>query len=301
MERATRWRPPTPAERLAAIGPTAALPPSLRRALEPGNAFAPIPAPSPSDWLANHAEAGQTFVQFVRAGYNPPDARRHTVYLQPLGMFAPDDSPPLDQLRQFAAVFFMLDIVVLPTLDIAASPITARQNPHTHHTQLLTSDILGLLRRQLPIDAYGMLGITMTDLYPDPAWNFVFGQASLRERVGVYSFARYHPRFSGKAPSDAWQQLMRRRSCKVLAHETAHMFGIAHCVYFHCLMNGSNHLAESDARPMHLCPVNLRKLQHGVGFDVVVREERLHDVCVRLGFTDEARWLRERVATIAGS
>jgi archaemetzincin len=33
----------------------------------------------------------------------------------------------------------------------------------------------------------------MEDLYPEPSWNFVFGQASLNERVGVYSFARYGP------------------------------------------------------------------------------------------------------------
>ncbi len=298
MERATRWLPPTPTEQLAALGPTAALPPSLRRALEPGNAFASIPAPGPSDWLANHPETGQTFAQFVRAGYNQPDARRHTIYLQPLGTFA-DNSPPLDQLQQFAAAFFALNAVVLPPLGIAASQITTRQNPHTQQTQLLTTDILALLRRRLPDDAYAMLGITMTDLYPDPAWNFVFGQAALRERVGIYSFARYDPRFLDAAAPDGWQQLMLRRSCKVLAHETAHMFGIAHCVYFHCLMNGSNHLAESDARPMHLCPVDLRKLQHSVGFDVVAREQHLHDVCMRLDFTDEAHWLGERLATIA--
>jgi archaemetzincin len=66
-------------------------------------------------------------------------------------------------------------------------------------------------------------------------------------------------------------------------------------------MNSSNYLAESDARPMHLCPVGLRKLQHSVGFDVVAWNQRLRDVYERLGFTDEARWLRERSATIAGS
>ena len=30
----------------------------------------------------------------------------------------------------------------------------------------------------------------MTDLYLDDRWNFVFGQASLRGRIGVFSFAR---------------------------------------------------------------------------------------------------------------
>jgi archaemetzincin len=57
----------------------------------------------------------------------------------------------------------------------------------------------------------------------------------------------------------------------VLEHETGHMVGLAHCIYFNCLMNGSNHLAESDRRPLHLCPVCLRKLQWSIGFDVVAR------------------------------
>jgi len=41
-----------------------------------------------------------------------------------------------------------------------------------------------------------------------------------------------------------------------------------HGVFFNCLMNGSNHLAESDRRPLHLCPVDLRKLQWTLGFDI---------------------------------
>jgi archaemetzincin len=39
------------------------------------------------------------------------------------------------------------------------------------------------------------LAITMEDLYPEPAWNFVFGQASLQLRVAVFSFARYDAAF----------------------------------------------------------------------------------------------------------
>ena len=145
-----------------------------------------------------------------------------------------------------------------------------------------------------------MLGITMEDLYPDPSWNFVFGQASLRERVGVYSFARYDPRFYNEAVKDSGHRLLQR-SCKVLAHEMTHMFGVQHCIYFHCLMNGSNHLAESDARPMHLCPVDLRKLQASIGFDVVVRYRRLLDFHLNAVFRDEAAWLTRRIAFIAQS
>jgi archaemetzincin len=176
--------------------------------------------------------------------------------------------------------------------------VTTRQNPHTHNRQLLTTDILALLRRRLPQDAYALLGITMADLYPDASWNFVFGQASLRERVGVYSFARYDPRFYQQEVDD-FEKLLLQRSCKVLAHEMAHMFGIQHCIYFHCLMNGSNHLAESDARPMHPCPVDLRKLQESIGFDVVEWYRGLLEFNASVGFLEEAAWLKRRLELVA--
>jgi predicted Zn-dependent protease len=130
---------------------------------------------------------------------------------------------------------------------LPVSPVTdatMRINRHTGQRQLLTRDLLALLADQRPAGARCVVGITMDDLYPDPAWNFVFGEASPRDRVGVYSFARYLPRETGAAASS----LLLRPSCKVLAHETAHLLGIAHCVFYSCLMNGSNHLAESDAR-----------------------------------------------------
>jgi archaemetzincin len=123
----------------------------------------------------------------------------------------------------------------------------------------------------------------------------VFGQASLRERVGVYSFARYDPAFYDEARALGYETLLLRRSCKVLAHETGHMFGLAHCTYFNCLMNGSNHLAESDRRPLHLCPVCLRKLQWSIGFDVLKRYGALERVTRADDFTDEADWLSHRI------
>ena len=93
---------------------------------------------------------------------------------------------------------------------------------------------------------------------------------------------------------------MLRRSCKVLAHETAHIFGLAHCIYFSCLMNGSNHLAESDRRPLHLCPVCLRKLEWSIGFDVVERYASLERVTGEASFMDEAEWLSRQLKTLSG-
>lgn len=253
--------------------------------------FEPLPEPQPDDWLANHPESGQAFEEFVAFGPNKPAGERRTIHIQPLGTFD-DSSPPLGLLEEFATAFFSLPVNVHPLMSIERALVTSRPNPMTGQQQLLAPDILELLKRSMPDDAFCVIGITMTDLYPEPSWNFVFGQASLRERTGVYSFARYLPPFAEGADP----RLVVRRSCKVLAHETSHMFGIQHCIFFRCLMNGSNHIAESDARPLHLCPIDLRKLQWSVGFDVPERYVRLLEFWRTCGFDDEAEWTRQTLA-----
>ena len=72
-----------------------------------------------------------------------------------------------------------MDVRVLPRLGLTDAGLTSRRNPTTQNRQLLTGDILALLKKKIPEDAFCLLGITMEDLYPDPSWNFVFGQASL--------------------------------------------------------------------------------------------------------------------------
>ena len=79
------------------------------------------------------------------------------------------------------------------------------------------------------------------------------------------------------------------------------MFGIRHCVYFNCLMNGSNHLEESDRRPLHLCPVDLRKLQWTLGFDIAGRYRRLLDFWRDFNVNDEVYWIERRLAFVEGS
>ena len=53
----------------------------------------------------------------------------------------------------------------------------------------------------VPDDAFCLSAITMTDLYPKDSWNFVFGQARLYQRVGIYSLARYMPNFDDDSSS----------------------------------------------------------------------------------------------------
>jgi archaemetzincin len=280
-----------------AIGDVGQLPVQLQRALASDHdAFEPIPKPAPNDWLAVHQEQDQTFEQFKASNPNRPAPNQNIIYFQPLGDFAVERSPSLEKLRDFATAFFAMEVKTLSAAPIDNFP--TRPNPFTHNPQILTTDVLRSLKARVPADAFCVLAITMEDLYPEASWNFVFGQASLRDRVGVYSFARYDPVFYREARTSGYQALLLRRSCKVLAHETSHMFGLTHCTFFNCLMNGSNHLAESDRRPLHLCPVCLRKLQWSVRFDVLARYTALEQVDRTAGFNDEAEWLKARIQKI---
>merc|ERR1711924_477689 len=78
--------------------------------------------------------------------------------------------------------------------------------------------------------------------------------------VSWYRAARWDPDNVAAEGDRPPASLVLRRSTNVLAHEMCHLFGLQHCIYRHCLMNGSNHQMESDTRPPFLCAVCLRKL-----------------------------------------
>lgn len=295
------FRPLSRSRVLNAIGRTDDLPLTVRRALEPNDEFHSMPVPRPGDWLAEHYEAGQTFDEFIMTVKNRPDASRNFICIQPLGYFMQDRAPALETLESCTSAYFTLPVRVLPPVDIRGRYFTSRINPLTRHRQMLTLDILVFLIDQLPPDAFCILGVTMEDLYPDPAWNYVFGQASLRDRAGVFSLARYDPLFYGEKRAPDAEELLLRRSCKVLIHEIAHMFSLEHCIFFRCILNGSNHLQESDSRPPFFCPVCLRKLQFSIGFDIVDRYINILRFYNRIGFHDAVRWVSDRLQRITGN
>ncbi len=276
-------------------GPIAELPKPLRVAFTPGDDFEPVPQPGPLDWLAFHPEKGQTFEQFVRSKPLLPDSRRDTIYLQPFGEFPLDRGIRLTDLKRFASAFFGMNVKLQPIVLLETTAATSRINSESKQRQFLTGDLLKYLGQEMPEDAYARLGVTLEDLYGGERWNFLFGQASLRRRVGIYSFARFDARFYGEEPAKDWRRIVLLRSCKVLAHETSHMFGIHHCTFRRCVLNGSNHEFELDAQPLHLCPVDLRKLYYSIGFDVVDHHRRLLDFSNAHGFDEESRWLEARI------
>lgn len=254
--------------------------------------LSPLSEPKPGDWLAEHSEPGQTFEQFLTQPRNKVDIENDTIYLQPLWDFDTLKSPSLERLKEFTEAYFKVPVKRLPVLQPSRDYFSPRINNSTNKLQVNASEILTFFCKNVPKNAYCILGITMIDLYPDPDWNYVFGLASYTDRVGVFSFARYCPSFYNNKIDSGARSLILLRSCKILAHETGHMFGMAHCIAYQCNMNGCNSLEENDAQPIHLCPVCLKKLQHAVGFDIKNRYKGLGEFYLKEGFIEQAKWIK---------
>lgn len=189
--------------------------------------------------------------------------------------------------------------------------LDARFHPDTGNVQLQVSSILWKLRQCIPPDAICLMALTMADLFSEPPDLFVAGMAAGNQRVGVFSFCRYDPtiafssefwyevRLTSSVSREERRTLLLQRSCKLLVHEVAHLLGIDHCIWFSCCMNGSGHLEEDFRQSMHLCPVDLRKLQTLCGFDVKERYRNLMAFFQRQGLRMEGEWVRRRLEFIS--
>src|SRR5258708_22877041 len=110
--------------------------------------------------------------------------------------------------------------------------------------------------------------------------NYVFGQASLNARVGVWSLFRLE--------LGADKETILRRMLKIAAHETGHMFSMWHCTKYECVMSGTNHIAETDSRPIDVCPECMAKICWLSDVDPTTRYERLAAFCRKNGLNKEA-------------
>lgn len=295
-----KFEVPTKTEREEAVGSLRGLDAELARSFRDGGDFEEKREPGLGDWLNRHEEAGQTYGQYLRSGANKPMAGgRSKLYILPLGEFEREEEVLLLRLEAYLNCFYypMKTEVLRPEPEVKF-PRRARMNEGTGKQQWYTRSILGWLWTKLPPDAYGMLGVTMEDLYPSDTANYVFGQASYKSRVGVFSFARYDPQFFDRERSENFEDVMLRRSGKVLTHEMGHMFGIKHCIHYECNMNGVNHLREADRAPMHLCPVCLRKLHSAIRFDPTGRYELLKEFYEKTGLEEEREWVEKRIKWI---
>ncbi len=233
----------------------------------------PLGPPQPGDWLAKYKEPGQTFAQYVQADPVRRTKKQNTIYICQIGDFSKAQNEVLERTREYLTAFFDMPVQTTKNLPLSAIPAEARRtHPSWGDEQILTSFVLDqVLRPNRPGDALASLAFTSTDLWPGEGWNFVFGQANLREQVGVWSIYRN----GDPAKSKEDFHLCLRRTFGTATHETGHILTMQHCTAFECNMNGSNNREESDRKPLHLCPVCLRKLCWNLQVEPVSYLEKL--------------------------
>src|SRR4051812_27720027 len=204
----------------------------------------PLPATRPGDWLAEHDEPGQTFAENLDARPVRRSDTFTTIYLCFFGDFCEAQRRVLDLTRQYLTLFFDCPVKVNRHVPLASIPARARRtHPSWGDEQVLTGYVLHeLLEPERPADALAYVALTASDLWPGEGWNFVFGEANLRQRTGVWSVYR-----NGDPEMDF--RLCLRRTLSTASHETGHILGMAHCTAYLCLMNGSTHPHEKDRRP----------------------------------------------------
>lgn len=244
--------------------------------------------PKPGEWLYVHGdeEKGQTFKQYIR--YRPirPTRSRDTIVIQPLGEFTKEQRKVMALTTEFMGLYYDLPVRVEKDKPLSVIPDSAKRvHPTWGDKQILTTYVLDdMLRPNLPRDAAVYICITSSDLWPGGEWNFVFGQASLRWRVGVQSL--YRNGDPGES-EDAFSEVLLR-TIKTAVHETGHMFSMHHCIEYECCMNGSNSRPEADGKPLWLCPECVAKVCWVMNTDPAKRYENLAHWCLKQGFRDEA-------------
>lgn len=238
---------------------------------------AALPPPIGNDWLAQHSEKGQTFEAYKES--RQVNNLVQPIYLKRIGNFEAAQIRLLDSVGVYLSIFFQRPVSWIKPLSISDIPKTAqRQNPNQGQRQIQTMYLLNeVLKKEIPENASILLGFSSEDLYPSANWNYVFGQASLSSKVGVWSIYRFgDPSFSKESFQTCFM-----RAIKTATHEAGHMYGIKHCIYWKCNMNGSNHLRELDGSPNYYCPEDWSKLGYHLKWKDGSRIEQLRDFWAR--------------------
>lgn len=258
--------------------------------------FARKVKPRFGEWLAHFEEHGETFNQYLRAVAPSRRAIDGDILVLPLGSFDERLLRIVTDVAVLAELFYGRSVRLLPAQPLPALTAGQRRGSGPEE-QLYSLPLLGLLKPRVPANAAALLAMTPQDLTPGPGWNFVFGQASLVDRVGVWSLYRL-----AEARAPARMQL--RRVAQVVLHELGHMFGLWHCTAYGCCMNGSNSLPESDRAPLAFCPECDAKVVWRFGLDPAARHRRLAAFASLRGLAGDAElWTRcaDAVARVLGT
>lgn len=253
-----------------------------------------LPKPSYGDWLFSHNENGQTFEQYYRSKHIVPTKEENIIYIKPIGNFNSLQKKQIQLVNEYLEIYFRLKTKTLEPISNDVVPNSARRMIEDHE-QLLAGYLLNdVLKEEKPENSIALMGLSELDLYPKPEWNFVFGLASYRDKVGVSSIYRLQ---DGELTSENFN-LCLSRLLKISSHEIGHMFGLHHCTNADCVMNGTNSMEETDRHSIRLCSVCQRKLNSCIQYDNKKRLADLEHFFKRNNLIEEYQAMKKDISVI---
>jgi archaemetzincin len=256
--------------------------------------FAPMGKPEAYDWLGSHTEPGQTFDEYLDSDPTKPTKERQKIYVLPLGTFTPQHKEIIATTAGYLAAFYDMKVETMPNkaLPEKLEKKDTRYNEFLRTRQVRTGFIMdSILKPMLPKDAAALIAFTNEDVFPDDTMSYVFGQASLENRVGVWSLKRLEIK--------ADRATFMLRTLKIAVHETGHMFSMRHCTKYECVMSGTNHIAETDRRPVDACPECTAKVCWLSDVDIVARYKKLAEFCRNNSLLKEAREFERKIKAVS--
>ena len=274
--------------------------------------FERIPDPDEDDWLGCRNPKDQSFSRYVtgRGRRISPSSKRKIIYLLPIAESISkeniDKFPPFEALQSMVASFFCVETIIMHPVTFDSFDHLKEISTRKCHEegerwkQYHAGHILKCLKKIRPKDAFTLCAFTMNDLYKN-SFNYLFGLAS-PSGVGVFSFFRQDAScvacelYTGH---DDPKSLLRRASA-TLCHEIGHTFGLTHCTYFKCLMQGAMCLVEAESRGHQLCPVCMRKLTWSINKHPIERYNALfkHFCKYPEVYMDPLTWVLNRAEVV---
>ena len=147
-----------------------------------------LPKANKGEWRYTRKEESQSIEEYITNTPVQADSLRTRLYLQLLDFPISQQGQLIYQLEIYLSEFFQVELVVVNDTSTLNQISSIAKRVYFDKHQLHSKHIIyHHLEPNLPGDAIGVMGLTIEDLFPDPEWDFVFGQTSLHHRAGITS------------------------------------------------------------------------------------------------------------------